>query len=92
MKVATIGLVAALALASTAALAQQGRKHNETSPPGVTTGAGTGAAGTSMGNSAGSAAAGANSAANPSGNSLINTSPSGSTLEPSGAPSVGGRR
>jgi hypothetical protein len=90
MKVVTIGLVTALAFASTTALAQQGRKHHEASPPGVTTGAGTGAAGTSMGNSAGSAAAGANSAANPSGNSFINTSPSGSTLE-SGAPSTGGR-
>jgi hypothetical protein len=92
MKVATIGLVTALALAGTTALAQQGRKHNQTSPPGVTTGAGTGAPATTMGNSAGSAAAGANSAVNPSGNSFINTSPSGSTLEPGGAPSAGGRR
>jgi hypothetical protein len=91
MKAATIGLVTAMALASTAALAQD-RKHHETSPPGVTTGTATGAAGTSMSNSAGSAAAGANSAANPSGNSFINTSPSGSTLEPGGAPSAGGRR
>jgi hypothetical protein len=35
-----------------------------------------------MSNSAGSAAAGANSARNPSGNTLINPSPSGSTLTP----------
>jgi hypothetical protein len=92
MKVATIGLVTALALVSAAALAQ-GRKHNEGSPPGVTTGAATGSPGTSMGNNAGSVAAMENSAANPSGNSFINTSPSGSTLAPLGsAPSIGGRR
>jgi hypothetical protein len=35
-----------------------------------------------MSNSAGSAAAGANSGLNPSGSTLINPSPSGSTLTP----------
>ena len=38
--------------------------------------------GAGMSNSAGSAAAGANSGRNPSGNTLINPSPSGSTLTP----------
>jgi hypothetical protein len=94
MKLATIGLVAALALTGTAVLAQSGR--TQSTPRGVTTGAGTGAAsaptGTSMGTSAGSAAAGANSVGNPSGNSLINTSHSGSTLAPGGVPAAGGRR
>ena len=94
MKLATIGLVVAVALTGTAAFAQSGR--TQTTPRGVTTGAGTGAAaapaGTSMGTSAGSATAGANSVGNPSGNSLINTSPSGSTLAPGGIPTGGGRR
>jgi hypothetical protein len=39
-------------------------------------------AGTGMSNGAGSAAAGANSGLNPSGSTLINPSPSGSTLTP----------
>jgi hypothetical protein len=50
---------------------------------GPTTGTTTGnAMGTNPGIGAGSAAAGANSGLNPSGNTLINPSPSGSTLTP----------
>jgi hypothetical protein len=82
MKSAAIGLATALALAGTAALAKGGSAGRERScdsshsPCRVTAGT----SGASIGNNAGSAAAGANSALNPSGNSLINTSPSGSTL------------
>jgi hypothetical protein len=93
MKLIAIGLVAALTLTGTAAMAQSGR--GVASPRGVTTGsAGAAAAptGASMGTSAGSAAAGAHSVGNPSGNSLINTSPSGSTVAPGGVPAAGGRR
>jgi hypothetical protein len=91
MKVATIGLLTALAVVGTAATAQVRTR----TPPaaGVTTGAATSSTGTTMGSTAGSAAAMENSAANPSGNSLMNSSPSGSTVAPAvGAPGVGGRR
>jgi hypothetical protein len=44
-----------------------------------------------MNNNAGSAAAGQNSGLNPSGNTLINPSPSGSTLAPAGPGSSPGR-
>jgi hypothetical protein len=94
MRIAVIGLATALALASTAAFAQEGSANRGyqagcgSSSCGVTAGA----AGASMSNNAGSAAAGANSADNPSGNSFINTSPSGSTLMPGGGPNMGGRR
>jgi hypothetical protein len=89
MKLAAIGFATALALASTAALAKGGSAGRErscgssASPCRVTAGS----PGASTGNNAGSAAAGADSALNPSGNSLINTSPSGSTL---GGGSTGG--
>ena len=53
--------------------------------PGTPTGAG------SPNYNAGSAAAGANSQFNPSGNSLINPSPSGSTLSPNGQGGTVGR-
>jgi hypothetical protein len=50
-------------------------------------------AGTSTGMGSGGVAAGAASVSNPSGNTLINTSPSGSTLMPNtGAVAGGGRR
>jgi hypothetical protein len=91
MKAATIGLMTALALVSTAATAQVQTR----TPPaaGVTTGAATSSTGATMGNTAGSAAAMENSTANPSGNSFMNSSPSGSTVAPAvGAPGVGGRR
>jgi hypothetical protein len=97
MKLAAIGLATALALASTAAALAQGGpaslRHDGpcgSQPCGVTTGSIGTSLGTSLGNEAGSAAAGANSVENPSGNSLVNTSPSGSTLMPDGA--SGGRR
>jgi hypothetical protein len=44
-----------------------------------------------MSNQAGSAAAGQNSALNPSGNTLINPSPSGSTIGPTPGGSGAGR-
>jgi hypothetical protein len=84
MKSAAIGMATALALAGTAAFAKGGSAGRERScdsshsPCRVTAGS----SGASIGNNAGGAAAGANSALNPSGNSLINTSPNGSTLAP----------
>ena len=101
MRMAVIGLAAALALTGTAALAQNSTAgvNREpgfgSSPSEVTTGSAstslgnTGIGNTSLGNTglgagAGSIAAGTNSTGNPSGNSFINTSPSGSTLIPSG--------
>jgi hypothetical protein len=55
-------------------------------PAGTTTGLGSG--GVAAG--AGSGAAGAAGVSNPSGNSLMNTSPSGSTLMPNTGATVGG--
>jgi hypothetical protein len=98
MKLATLGLVTALAFTSSYALAQSGAgsaggssatgsaatSGATTGSPatGTTTGNAMGNPGAGMSNSAGSAAAGANSGRNPSGNTLINPSPSGSTLTP----------
>lgn len=90
MRIAVIGLAAALALTGTIAFAQsvpEGPKRQPgcgSSPCGVMTAP----TGTSLGNNAGSITAGATSFQNPSGNSLINTSPSGSTLV-TGAGAVG---
>ena len=56
------------------------------SPPNSVTGTSPGTTGLGAGNpnyNAGGSAAGANSSLNPSGNSLMNPSPSGSTLAPS---------
>ena len=95
MRLVTMGLAAALALTSTFALAQSGSgsaggssSAGGSAASGTTTGSSTN--GTTTGssttgganNNAGSAAAGANSQYNPSGNSLMNTSPSGSTVGP----------
>jgi hypothetical protein len=95
MKLATFGLATALALTSTYALAQSsagsasgsssmgGAATSGTTTGAPATGPTTGnAMGTNPGIGAGSAAAGANSGLNPSGNTLINPSPSGSTLTP----------
>jgi hypothetical protein len=90
MRPVTFGLAMAMALASTAVFAQGARRH-EGNVGAVSSGVTTGSAGSGMSTGAGSASAAANSAANPSGNSLINSSPSGSTLAPGGA-IVGGRR
>jgi hypothetical protein len=94
MRIAAIGLATALALASTAAFAQEGSTNRgyQVGCGSSSCGAATGPAGASISNNAGSIAAGANSAENPSGNSFINTSPSGSTLMPGRGPSIGGRR
>jgi hypothetical protein len=106
MKLATIGLAAALALTNTFALAQGAGSAGGSSTSGGSAASGTttgssmngstaGTTGTTtgsnLGNSAGSSAAGANSTLNPSGNSYINTSPSGSTLGPAGPGSGVGR-
>jgi hypothetical protein len=96
MRPMTIILTAALALASSYALAQSSGSAggNPATGGSATSGVTTGSSlnGTTTGtptnggtsNTAGSAAAGANSGLNPSGNSFINTSPSGSTLGPTG--------
>jgi hypothetical protein len=87
MRLTSLALVTALALAGAFAHAQSsmmgttGSAGSTTGLAGSTTG---GAADGGLGNNAGSIAAGANSALNPSGNSFINTSPSGSTLVPVG--------
>src|SRR5690242_8296657 len=92
----TIGLAAALMASSGAAMAQStgagsagvGTSVGSTTTPpsGTTTGSattpGTAPGAGSPNYNAGGVAAGANSAVNPSGNSLINPSPSGSTLTP----------
>ena len=99
MRLTSLGLAAALTLASTFALAQSGTgsagASSTTGAPATGTTTGSSINGTTTGssttgmpsNAAGSAAAGANSALNPSGNSAINPSPSGSTLTP--APGAG---
>jgi hypothetical protein len=107
MKLATLGLVTALALTGTYALAQSsggstgssatgsaatGGTTTGSSTTGTTTGNATGGtADTGMTNNAGSAAAARNSGVNPSGNTHINPSPSGSTLAPAGPGSPAGR-
>jgi hypothetical protein len=69
-----------------------GSSTSGTTSGGTTTGNATGSpADTGMTNNAGSAAAGRNSATNPSGNSLLNPSPSGSTLTPAAPGSTPGR-
>jgi hypothetical protein len=90
MRPVTIGLTIAVALASTAVIAQDARQH-EGGVGVATSRVPAGSADSGMSTGAGSASAAANSAANPSGNSLINSSPSGSTLTPGGA-IVGARR
>ena len=82
MRLATIGLAAALALANASAFAQ-----GVGSVRGGMTGMSRGT-GFSANIDAGGITAAANSTLNPSGNSFINTSPSGSTLGPT---SPGGR-
>ena len=106
MKIATLGLATALALTGTCALAQSsgGSTGGSSASGGAAAGGmttGSPASGTTTGNAtggtagtginAGSAAAGQNSTVNPSGNSLINPSPSGSTLTPT-APGAAPRR
>jgi hypothetical protein len=95
----TIGLATALMLSDGIAMAQStgagstgagstaGSASVGGTQPGTTTGSAT-TPSTGAGSpnyNAGGAAAGANSQFNPSGNSLINPSPSGSTLTPNGA-------
>ncbi len=104
MKLATLGLATALVFTGTYALAQStggasGRKfghgwrgnkrHDRRDLPRPARPPATrGRCATGVSNSAGSAAAGQNSRLNPSGNTLINPSPSGSTLAPTGPGSI----
>jgi hypothetical protein len=101
MKLAILGLTAALVLTNAFAFAQSGTGSTGGTAAGGTTSSGTTSSGTTtgmsgsttgstanggLGNNAGSAAAGANSAVNPSGNSYLNPAPG------TAAPNAGVRR
>jgi hypothetical protein len=107
LKLTTIGLTAALMTLSSGLAMAQGVGStgasagapagpatvgsSATPAPGSSTTTGTGVGAGSPNYNAGGAAAGANSAVNPSGNSLINPSPSGSTLTPTPGSGTTGR-